>query len=258
MSEFKVEPRGAIELWTIDGEARRNAISRAMIAELEALIARVSADHSVRAVVLTGAGEKAFCAGADLKERVSMGEPEIRAFLDALRRTFRALERSDTVFIAALNGIAFGGGTELSLACDLRVAAPHAELGLTEVKLGIIPGAGGTQRLPRLIGSGPAKELILTGRRVAAQEALALGLVNKLAVEGRVVATALELAEAVVQNAPLAVAAAKHAIDEGLTLDLDQGLALEQKHYAKTLHTEDRQEGLRAFAEKRAPKFVGR
>jgi enoyl-CoA hydratase/carnithine racemase len=259
MADLKVEPRGAVDVWTIDGEARRNPISRAMIAELEALVSRVSASgHSTRAVVLTGAGDKAFCAGADLKERATMSAPEVRAFLDSLRRTFRAMERSECTFIAAVNGIAFGGGTELALACDLRVATPSAELGLTEVKLGIIPGGGGTQRLSRLIGPGRAKDLILTGRRVSAAEALNLGLVNRVAPEGQLLETAVALAESIAANAPIAVAAAKHAIDDGLALGLDDALALEQRKYELTLQTEDRLEGLKAFAEKRAPQFKGR
>src|SRR5687767_7449763 len=123
MPEFKVDARGAIEIWTIDGEGRRNAISRSMLKELGDMVARVSSGRQVRAVILTGAGDKAFCAGADLKERATMKEDEVRAFLDGLRRTFRAIEKSDCVFIAAINGAAFGGGTELALACDLRVAA---------------------------------------------------------------------------------------------------------------------------------------
>ncbi|MFZ5470506.1 MAG: enoyl-CoA hydratase-related protein [Myxococcota bacterium] len=258
MSEFRIEREGGIETWTIDSEARRNAIGRAMLDELASLVERVSTDREVRAVVLTGAGDKAFCAGADLKERTTMSEPEVRAFLDELRRTFCAIERSDCVFIAALNGFAFGGGTELALCCDLRVAAPHAELGLTEVTLGIIPGGGGTQRLPRLIGPGRAKDLILTGRRVTAHEALGLGLVNRVAPATTLLETARALAMTIAQNAPIAVAAAKHAIDEGLSLELDAALELEQQHYAKTLPTEDRQEGLRAFAQKRPPRFIGR
>ncbi|MBX5481507.1 MAG: enoyl-CoA hydratase/isomerase family protein [Myxococcaceae bacterium] len=259
MAEFKVEQRGeGIQLWTIDGETRRNAISRAMLNELEALVTRVSSGRDVRVVVITGAGDKAFCAGADLKERATMSEAEVRAFLDQLRRTFRAIERSDCVFIAAINGAAFGGGTELALSCDLRVAAPVAELGLTEVRIGIIPGGGGTQRLSRLIGPGRAKDLILTGRRLNAAEAFTFGVVNRLAPEGRLVETALALAEAIRENAPVAVSTAKHAIDEGLSLDLDEALALELRHYEKVLATEDRLEGLRAFAEKRPPRFRGR
>ncbi|QRN92778.1 enoyl-CoA hydratase/isomerase family protein [Archangium violaceum] len=258
MAEFKVDARGPIEIWTIDGEGRRNAISRAMLKELEEMVARVSRGHDTRAVVITGAGDKAFCAGADLKERSTMGEPEVRAFLDGLRRTFRAIEKSDCVFIAAVNGAAFGGGTELALSCDLRVAAPAAELGLTEVKLGIIPGGGGTQRLTRLVGPGRAKDLILTGRRVNAAEAFSIGLVNRLAPEGHLLDTAYSMAESIVENAPIAVATAKHAIDEGMSLELDEALALELRQYEKVLATEDRLEGLKAFAEKRKPVYKGR
>ena len=258
MGEFRIEARGEYEVWTIDGEDRRNAIRRAMLAELEALVGRVSGGRSVRAVVLTGAGERAFCAGADLKERAGMSEEEVRAFLAGLRRTLRAIERSDCIFIAAVNGVALGGGTELALACDLRVAAPHAELGLTEVKLGIIPGGGGTQRLPRLVGPGLAKELILTGRRIGAEEAHAIGLVNRVAPSGKLVETACELAQSVVANAPIALGAAKHAIDEGLPLPLDEALAVELSKYELVLKTEDRLEGLRAFSEKRRPLWKGR
>jgi enoyl-CoA hydratase/carnithine racemase len=258
MPEFKVDARGAIEIWTIDGEGRRNAISRAMLQELASLVERVSSSRATRSVILTGAGDKAFCAGADLKERSTMGEPEVRAFLDQLRRTLRAIEKSDCVFIAALNGTAFGGGTELALARDMRVAAPVAELGLTEVKLGIIPGGGGTQRLSRLVGPGRAKDLILTGRRLNAAEAFSIGLVNRLAPEGRLLDAAFSLAESIVETAQVAVSTAKHAIDEGVALELDAALALELQKYETVLATEDRLEGLRAFAEKRPPVFKGR
>ena len=254
MSEFSIEAIGSIEKWTINGEARRNAISRAMALELEQHLARVSVGHSVRAVVITGAGTKAFCSGADLKERATMSEDDVRGFLLRLRSTLRAVEKSDCVFIAYINGVAFGGGTELALACDLRVIDPSAEMGLTEVKLGIIPGGGGTQRLPRLIGKAHAKDLILTGRRVGAEEAKALGLVNRIGS----LQTAIDLAQAVTANAPIAVAAAKHAIDEGAALELDAALALEHAQYEKTLKTEDRLEGIKAFAERRAPVFHGR
>jgi enoyl-CoA hydratase/carnithine racemase len=255
--EFRVDVRpNGVEVWTIDGEARRNSISQAMLNRLSELVADAS-KRRVRAVVLTGAGDKAFCSGADLKERAGMSEAEVRSFLERLRETFRAIERADTVFIAALNGVAFGGGTELALACDLRTASPGAELGLTEVKLGIIPGGGGTVRLARLLGPGRAKELILTGKRVKSSEALTLGLVNRVAAEGRLVDESVEIAEEIAGNAPIAVAAAKHAVDDGLDLPLDEALAQEQKHYAKTLGTRDRLEGLAAFREKRKPVFRG-
>lgn len=254
MAEFIIEAQGTVERWTINGEARRNALSKAMVAELRQHVARVSADRQVRCVVLTGAGDKAFCAGADLKERATMTPDDVRAFLDGLRAAFRALEQSDCVFIGFLNGAAFGGGTELALSCDLRVMDDDAELGLTEVKLGIIPGGGGTQRLPRLIGKGAAKDLILTGRRVGAEEALRLGVVNRVGS----IDDAMHLAKSIVENAPIAVGLAKHAIDEGAPLGLDAALALEQQFYQHTIGTEDRLEGLKAFAERRPPVFKGR
>ena len=171
----------------------------------------------------------------------------------------RPLRHRHGIIQVAISNAAFvGGGTELALSCDLRVAAPAAELGLTEVKLGIIPGGGGTQRLSRLIGPGRAKDLILTGRRLNAAEAFSIGLVNRLAPEGHLVDTAYSLAESIVENAPIAVATAKHAIDEGYSLELDEGLALELRQYEKVLATEDRLEGLKAFAEKRKPVYKGR
>lgn len=257
MGELNVEKSGAVEVWTMLGESRLNALNRAVIGELEALIQGLQGPSSARCIIITGAGAKAFCAGADLKERASMTEEEVRLFLDGLQRTLRLIERSDAVFIAAINGIAFGGGTELALACDLRVAAPHAELGLPEVRLAIIPGAGGTQRLSRLVGLGRAKDLILTGRRIAATEALGIGLIDRVAPEGELLQTCHQLASAVTGNGPLAVAAAKHAIDEGLSLDLDAALNVERRHYETVLKSEDRLEALRAFAERRPPSFKG-
>lgn len=258
MAELEIQRRGAIEYWTLLGEERRNTLTRALVAELETRAAALNGSHAPRAVVLTGAGDRAFCAGADLKERSSMSDDEVRGFLEALGRAFRAIEQSPSIFVAALNGIALGGGLELGLACDFRVAGPAVEMGLSEVKLGIIPGGGGTQRLSRLIGVGRAKDLILTGRRINAAEAFSFGVVTRLAPEGRLLETATSLAEAVAANAPLAVGAAKHAIDEGAAHPLDVALEVERKHYATLLHTEDRREGLRAFAEKRPPSFKGR
>lgn len=259
MAEFRVESRagGAVQVWTIDGEEKRNAISRAMRAELESLIRSVAGEQELRAVVITGAGNKAFCAGADLKERAGMSEEEVRTFLHDLRRTLRGLELSPKVFIAAINGAAFGGGTELSLACDLRVIAPHAEMALTETRLAIIPGGGGTQRLPRLVGMGVAKDLILTGRRVGPEEALRLGLVNRIAPDADVVAHAVALAEEIAGGGPIALAAAKAAIQEGMELPLDSALELEYQKYQVTIPTQDRLEGLAAFREKRKPVYRG-
>lgn len=258
MAELEIQRRGAIEHWMIQGAERRNSLTRALVAELEERVGALKGSQAPRAVVLTGAGDRAFCAGADLKERGGMSEDEVREFLERLGRTLRAIEKSPVVFIAAMNGVAMGGGVELALACDFRVAGPAVELAMSEVKLGIIPGGGGTQRLSRLIGVGRAKDLILTGRRINAAEAFSFGLVTRLAPEGQLFEVATSLAETVAVNAPLAVGAAKHAIDDGFGQPLDSALQTERGYYTTLLPTEDRREGLKAFAEKRPPTFKGR
>jgi enoyl-CoA hydratase/carnithine racemase len=255
--EFRIEDLGEVELWTIDGEGRRNSLSRAMIAELNAQLARAAQERRLRCVVLTGAGDRAFCAGADLKERRTMSDDEVHGFHRSLRAALDDIERSPKVFLAALNGAALGGGLELALACDLRVAADHAELGLPEVGLGIIPGGGGTARLPRAIGAARAKELILTARRLTAAEALAWGLVSRIAPLAALRDAALELARLVARNAPVSLRQAKRAIDGGLGLPLEAALDLENQLYQDCLATADRREALAAFAEKRAPVFKG-
>jgi methylglutaconyl-CoA hydratase len=257
MAELRTERRGAVEVWTIDGEARRNSISVAMLRELGALVARAAGDRTLRCVVVTGAGEKAFCAGADLKERARMAPDEVHAFHEGLRRALRSIEEAPQVFVAALNGAALGGGLELALACDLRIAAEHAEMGLPEVALGIIPGGGGTQRLARLVGVARAKDLVLTGRRIGAAEALAVGLVARIAPGPLLLEQALAYAGEVARNAPVSLRQAKRAIDGGLHLSLDEALALENRLYQDCLGTKDRLEALRAFAEKRPPVFTG-
>jgi enoyl-CoA hydratase/carnithine racemase len=208
MSDFIVSRQDQVAIWTIDGADRMNAIRRSTVSELRELCRDASADRSLRAVVITGSGDRAFCAGADLKERATMSEAEVRKFLDDLRAAFSAMEACPRPMIAAINGVAFGGGTELALACDLRVAATSAKLALTEVKLGIIPGGGGTQRLTRLVGSGHAKDLILTGRAVDATEGERLGLVDRVTDGTQCLQTAVDLALMIAANAPLAVAGA--------------------------------------------------
>jgi methylglutaconyl-CoA hydratase len=255
--EWIVENRGAIEVWTIDGEARRNSLSRAMIQELRENLSRIQGRRALRCVVVTGRGDRAFCAGADLKERVRMSDDEVHAFHASLRDSFRDIELAAQVFVAAVNGAALGGGLELALACDLRIASETAEMGLPEVGLGIIPGGGGTVRLPRAIGVARAKDLILTARRVGAAEALSLGLVTRLAPAGRLLPDALELAEQVARNAPVSLRQAKRAVDGGLHLPAEEALDLEHRMYQDCLSTQDRLEALRAFAEKRKPQFTG-
>lgn len=256
-AELTVERTDAIELWTIQGEARRNSITVALLRELRAALSRAAADRSLRCVVITGAGDRAFCAGADLKERAGMSPDEVDRFLAGLRDAFRAVEQAPQVFVAALNGVALGGGLELALACDLRVAADAAEMGLPEVGLGIIPGGGGTQRLPRLVGVARAKDLVLTGRRVGAAEALAMGLVARIAPAARLREEAIALAGQIARNAPISLRQAKRAVDGGLHLPLEEALALELRLYQDCLASKDRLEALRAFAEKRPPIFTG-
>jgi enoyl-CoA hydratase/carnithine racemase len=256
---IRVEQRGAVAVWTLDRPDRMNALSRDMLLAIGKLSREAAINASVRAVVVTGAGDKAFCAGADLKERRTMSEDEVRGFLDLYRSELGPLDRSPKPVVAAINGVAFGGGLELALACDLRVASAVAVLGLPETSIAIIPGAGGTQRLPRIVGEGRAKEMILLARRVTASEALAWGLVNRVTPAGvSVVDDAVEWIRPIAEGAPLAQAAALEAVDAGRDAPLETGLLLEKVSYEKALVSEDRREALAAFAAKRPPRFQGR
>jgi enoyl-CoA hydratase/carnithine racemase len=255
----RIEQRGGVAIWTIDRASRMNALSRATLLAFGKLARQAREDASIRAIVVTGQGDKAFCAGADLKERQGMTENDVRVQVDLYRTELGPLDRSPKPVVAAINGVALGGGLELALCCDLRVAAPHAQLALPETSLGIIPGAGGTQRLPRVVGEARAKEMILLGRRLTAQEALQWGLVNRVAPAGvDVVDDAVEWIRPIAEGAPIAQAAALEAIDRAFETSLELGLELEKVSYEKTLVSEDRSEALRAFAEKRAPVFQGR
>ncbi len=258
-SPVRLDRHGAIGVLTIDRADRRNALSRDTLFALGRLGRELIGDAAVRAIVVTGAGDKAFCAGADLKERQGMSTDDVRAQVGLYRSELGVLADSPKPVVAAINGVAFGGGLELALLCDLRVASPHAELALPETGLGIIPGAGGTQRLPRVVGEARAKEMILLGRKVSAQEALAWGLVNRVAAEGKsVLEDALEFLAPIASGAPIAQAAALRAIEFAYEVPLSLGLELERVAYDETLRSEDRLEALRAFAEKRRPSFQGR
>jgi enoyl-CoA hydratase/carnithine racemase len=246
-----------IETWTLNRPAALNAFDRPLLQALLAVAERAHPDGGIRCAILTGSGGKAFSAGADLKERRGMTLDESRAFVRLISRTFEAVARLPFPTIAAVNGVAFGGGMELALACDLRLVADTARLGLTEVSVGIMPGAGGTQRLPRIVGAARAKELILAGRRVDAAEALSIGLANRVVPLSTLLVAARDLARQIAANAPLAVRQAKHAIDAGLDAALADGLELEQKAYEPLLGTRDRLEGLQAFTEKRSPRYTG-
>jgi methylglutaconyl-CoA hydratase len=256
---LRVDQRGAVAVWTIDRADRANALSRATLLAFGKLAREAALNPSIRAIVVTGAGEKAFCAGADLKERQGMSENDVRVQVELYRSELGPLDRSPKPVVAAINGAALGGGLELALCCDLRVAASHALLGLPETTLGIIPGAGGTQRLPRVVGEARAKEMILLGRRLTAAEALAWGLVNRVTPAGTdVVDDAIAWIAPIADGAPIAQAAALEAVDRALDVTLDVGLELEKVSYDKTVVSEDRREALAAFAAKRKPRFQGR
>jgi len=256
-----VERRGPAAFVTLNRPDAANALSKGLVSSLEAVLAELAAlikkGDDLRVVVVTGAG-KAFSAGADLKERRTMSLEQTWGFLDELNRLMNAVAAFPRPVIAAINGAAFGGGLELALACDVRIAADTAEMGLTEVRLGVIPGAGGTQRLARVASIAAAKELILTGRRVRAQRAYALGIVSDVVPAENLADAAAKLADEVAAGGPLAVAAAKRAIDEGAALPLADALAVEAACYQEVLASDDRNEGLTAFAEKRPPVFKGK
>jgi enoyl-CoA hydratase/carnithine racemase len=260
MSAVLVAPdqAGRVAWLILNRPEAANALSRALVTEARAALAALRADPAPPVLVVTGAGEKAFCAGADLKERRAMTLDETRAFLTDLNALADELAAHPQPTIAAINGAAYGGGLELALACDLRLCAEGVEMGLPEVRLGIIPGAGGTQRLARACGMAMAKELILTGRRVDAQRARAHGLVSAVVPAAELRAEATRLAEEIASAGPLAVAQAKRAIDEGWGQPLPAALAVERACYEVVLASEDRNEGLRAFAEKRKPAFTGK
>lgn len=256
---IEVEQRGNVVVWTIDREPRLNALSRATLRAFGQLAREAATNDSIRAIVITGRGDKAFCAGADLKERQGMSENDVRLQVDLYRTELGPIERSPKPVVAALNGVALGGGLELALFCDLRIAAAHVEIALPETSLGIIPGAGGTQKLARIVGEGRAKEMILLNRRLKAEEALAWGLVNRVTVAGTsVVDDAVAWVQPIANGAPIAQAAALQSIDRSFETSLELGLELEKVSYDRCLVSEDRREALAAFAEKRKPRFKGR
>ncbi len=253
-----VERRPDGVVWiTLNRPEVRNALSRAVNVALIELASELAEDRAVRAVVLTGAGDKAFCGGADLKERRGVSADDTGPYVDAISQAINAVSYLPQPTIAAMNGSAYGGGLELAMACDLRVLVDAAEVGLTEVRLGIMPGAGGTQRLPRLVGEARAKELILLGRRIPAARALEIGLVHQVVatahLRGAVDGMLAELAGC----APISIAMAKRAIERGGDLALADALSLERRCYDETLFTNDRNEGLAAFGEGRPPRFTG-
>jgi len=257
MTKILVEKDGHLTIVVINRPGQLNCFDFETLVQLEEVLEDIKTDMNTRAVIFTGAGEKAFSAGADLKERKTLSEREVRRNVFKIRDVFNAVEELPQPTIAAINGFALGGGFELALACDFRYAVPEAKLGLTEVSWAIIPGAGGTQRLPRLIGPSKAKELILTAKRITAEEALQLGILNDIVNQPNLINKAKDLANSIMKNGPLAVRQAKYAINNGMKSDFYSGLAIESKAYEVIIPTKDRLEALEAFQEKREPNFTG-
>lgn len=251
------ETDGVVTL-TLNRPHAANALSQGLLYALHDHLYNLRFRQDVRALIITGQSGKAFCAGADLKERRGMDDGQVRRAVALIRAVIESVGQLPMPTIAAVNGVAFGGGTELALVCDLRIAAASAKLGLTETGLAIIPGAGGTQRLPRLVGLAKAKELIFTARRIDAETALAIGMVNQVVDDADLLPAARALAMEIAQNGPVAVRQAKFAIDKGFDLTLEAGLAVEGMAYELVIPTEDRLEALQAFAEKRKPNYLGR
>jgi enoyl-CoA hydratase len=252
---LSIERREAVTVLSINRPEVLNALNRETLGEIEDFVPRFVADSGQGALIVTGAGSKSFISGADINELAVLdprGAEDISRFG---QRVLDALEGSGKPVIAAVNGYAFGGGCELALACHMRIASENAVLGLPEVSLGIIPGYGGTQRLPRLVGAGRALEIILSGRRIKAEEAERIGLVNRVVPQETLLETSVQLATTILKNGPLAVSAVLEAVRRGLSLPLDDALRLESGLFGILAASEDMHEGLKAFLEKRPARF---
>jgi enoyl-CoA hydratase len=242
---------------TINREKALNALNAEVLNDLEQLSTAVEADHDVRAVIVTGAGGKAFVAGADITEMAGMGRDQARRFAQGGGRVAEAIAASRLPWIAAVNGFALGGGCELALACDFIYASKTARFGQPEVNLGVIPGFGGTQRLLRRVGVAKAKELVLTGDMIGAEEALRIGLVDAVFDADALLAGARATADKIAQKGPLAIAAAKRVIERGQSQGLEDACALEVEAFAQLFTTQDQKEGMSAFLGRRTAAFKG-
>jgi len=253
-----LEVRGPVAVLTLDNPGKLNALSLEILDAIGGHLDAIERDEAVRAAVITGAGEKAFAAGADIGHMREASVEEGRAYAEAGHALFRRIEEFPKPVIAAINGFALGGGCELALACDIRLAADTARLGQPEVNLGIFPGWGGTQRLPRLTSPGIAKELIFTGRHVTAAEALSIGLVNHVYPPTELLDRAVAMGEEIARKSPLAVSVAKGLVNRATEGDTGDGLERECAAFGDAFASEDQREGMAAFFEKREPRFTGR
>lgn len=254
MSFVKFEKQGNVAVLTIDRPEALNALNSQVLCDLDAAISQVEADDEVRVVVLTGAG-RSFVAGADIGEMVNFSAIDGKKFGVHGGSIFLRLENLSKPVIAAINGFALGGGCELAMACDIRIASTRAKMGIPEVTLGVIPGFGGTQRLPRLVGLGKAVELLATGRPYKAEECREMGLVNQVVAPEELLERCLELAEAISRNSTGAISYGKQCMSTGLELDLARALDFEQRVFALTFTEHDQREGMEAFLQKRPASF---
>jgi enoyl-CoA hydratase/carnithine racemase len=257
MADVLLEKRGRTAWVTLNRPAVRNALSRDVNQRLSELAAELAHDQEITTIVLTGAGDKAFCAGADLKERRGIPAAESGTYINAIAGAIGDWGELRKTTIAAMNGSAYGGGLELAMACDFRILVEGSEVGLTEVRLGIMPGAGGTVRLPRLVGEARAKELILLGRRIPAARALEIGLVTQVVPAAQLTAAVDAMLGELAGCAPLSLQQAKSSIERSHGRPVQEALELERECYDVTLFSEDRDEGLAAFAEGRPPRYQG-
>src|SRR6476660_8191827 len=253
-----LEKKNSIAYVTVNRPKVLNALNMATMDELRAAFHDIKNDASVRVVILTGAGEKAFIAGADINELAAHNAVSGKEYTHRGQSVLNLIENLGKPVIACLNGFTLGGGCEIALACTMRIASDNAKLGQPEVKLGIIPGYGGSQRLPRLVGKGVAMQLVLAGEPITAQEAHRIGLVNEVLPAGELIPRAEAIAAKIIANAPLAVQYAMEAVNKGMEMTLSEGLYLEAVLFAVACSTEDKTEGTKAFLEKRAAQFKGR
>jgi enoyl-CoA hydratase/carnithine racemase len=258
LENVKFEKRGQIAYVTISRPKVLNALNMATMGDLFQAFTFVKDDADIRVAILTGEGEKAFIAGADINELATQSATQGKEYASRGQAVLDLIENCGKPVIGCINGFALGGGCEVAMACTMRLASDNAKLGQPEVKLGIIPGYGGTQRLPRLVGKGLAQQILLTGEIISAQEALRIGLVNEVVPQAELIARAEAIAAKIIANAPLAIQYVIEAVNKGMEMTLQEGLFLEASLFGVCCATEDKNEGTKAFLEKRAAQFKGK
>ena len=253
--KIKIAKNNKIGIVTVNRPESLNAMNKDVVIEFISKIEGLLSEGDIRVIIITGSGEKAFIAGADIKLMQKMNKSEAYEFANLGHKLANTIENSDKPVIAAVNGFALGGGSEIALACHIRVASDNAVFAQPEVKIGLLPGWGGTQRLPRIIGKGLANELIITGRNVDAQEALEIGLVNRVVSKEELINTCVDIAQLIIKNSPNAISESIKLINLSSDTELNKGLSKEAEEFSELFETEETTEGLTSFVEKRPPKY---